>query len=280
MWSIGALLKFLFRSRRRFSLRGCIVLALAVGVLLGNAPLVHAQTTSEPEETISTDRPAVADSSVVVPKGALQFENGLLVTGAQGQSIVDFTETSVRFGLLGKTELRLGVPDYFHNLPAGTGTTSGFGDMSIGVKQQFGTFYGKFDISAAVFLSFPTGASGVSSHGYDPGLQVPWSYKLSENWTAGGQLASYWPTIAGKHTYTGETTFFIDRQLTKPWDAFVEYAGDFPQRGGPRNLLHFGSSYKLAPRHQIDVHVGVGLSGAAPDHFVGIGYSFLFHVAR
>ncbi|HXY26549.1 MAG TPA: transporter [Candidatus Acidoferrum sp.] len=264
----------------RFLLWARIVIAFSAGVLFENGPLVHAQTTTEPEETISTDRPAVADSSVVVPKGALQFENGLLVTGAQGQSIVDFTETSVRFGLLNKTELRLGVPDYFHNLPAGTGTTSGFGDMSVGVKQQFGTFYGKFDISAVVFLSFPTGASSVSSHGYDPGLQVPWSYKLSENWTAGGQLASYWPTTAGKHTYTGETTFFIDRQLTKPWDAFLEYAGDFPQRGSPRNLLHFGSSYKLAPRHQIDVHVGVGLSGTAPDHFVGIGYSFLFHVAR
>ena len=32
---------------------------------------------------------------------------------------------------------------------------------------------------------------------------------------------------------TGETTFLIDRQLTKTWDAFVEYAGDFAEQGGP-----------------------------------------------
>lgn len=92
----------------------------------------------------------------------------------------------------------------------------------------------------------------------------------------GGQAAFYWPTLAGKHNFTGETTFFFDRQLTKPWDAFVEYAGDFPQRGGSRQLLHFGTSYKLAPHHQIDFHVAAGISRAAPSAFVGFGYSFLF----
>ena len=60
----------------------------------------------------------------------------------------------------------------------------------------------------------------------------------------------------------------------------IKDAGDFPERGGTRHLLHFGSAYKLAPRQQIDLHVGVGLSGAAPDHFVGIGYSFFFQLAR
>ena len=131
-----------------------------------------------------------------------------------------------------------------------------------------------------IFLSFPARAQAISSHGYDPGLQLPWTYRLSRNWSAGGQLASYWPTIAGKHTFTGKPTFPIDGQLTKPWDAFVEYAGDFPQRGGPRHPPHFGSAYKLALRNQIDFHVAVGLSRAAANSFVGVGYSFPFRAAR
>jgi hypothetical protein len=73
---------------------------------------------------------------------------------------------------------------------------------------------------------------------------------------------------------TGETTFLIDRQLTKSVDAFVEYAGDFAQRGGPRHLVHFGAAYKPTPHQQLDVHFGVGLSSAAVDHFIGVGYSF------
>lgn len=253
----------------------CFLLTLLALIFWRAAPL-HSQAASDAQVVISTDRPSIANSSVVVPQGGLQFENGLLVTHAQAQFTLDLPETSVRYGLLAKTELRLTVPDFYYHLPSGSGTTSGFGDLAVGAKRQIGPLFGGFNLSAIFFLSFPTGADAISSHGYDPALQLPWSRALSSNWTLGGQAAFYWPTLAGTHNFTGETTFYLDRQLTKPWDAFVEYAGDFPERGGSRQLLHFGTSYKLAPRHQIDFHVGVGLSRAAPDAFLGFGYSFLF----
>jgi hypothetical protein len=239
-----------------------------------------AQTASSSGPTISTDRPSVANSSVVVPKGYLQAENGLLVTDTQGQYFLDLPETALRFGLFGKTELRLFVPDYFHSLMNDTASISGFGDMGIGVKQQLALTRENFKLSVILFLSLPTGAKALSSHGYDPGLQLPWSRQVSKKWTASGQVAFYWPTQVSKHNFTGETTFVLDRQLTRPWDAFVEYAGDFPQRGGTRQLLHFGSAYKLAPRHQIDFQIAAGLSRAAPETFVGVGYSFLFRLAK
>lgn len=249
-------------------------LVLFALVLLQAFPL-HAQAVPDSEVIISTDRPSVANSSVVVPQGGLQFENGLLVTHTQGQFVLDLPETSVRYGLFSKTELRLTVPDYFYNLPDGSAAVSGFGDLALGLKQQLGPLPGHFNLSAIFYLSFPTGAGAISSHGYDPALQLPWSRPLSENWTLAGQVAFYWPTLAGSHNFTGETTFFLDRRLTKPWDAFIEYAGDFPERGGSRQILHFGTSYKLAPHHQIDFHVAVGLTRAAPDSFIGVGYSFL-----
>jgi hypothetical protein len=152
--------------------------------------------------------------------------------------------------------------------------------MAIGVKQQLGPTSDNLNLAAILFLSFPTGASAISSHGYDPGLQLPWSRQLSANWTASGQAVFYWPTLAGRRNFTGEITFVLDRQLTRPWDVFVEYAGDFPERSGSRQLLHFGSSFKLTPRQQIDFQVAAGLSPAAPNLFVGAGYSFLFRVAK
>jgi hypothetical protein len=78
---------------------------------------------------------------------------------------------------------------------------------------------------------------------------------------------------------TGESTFVLDRQLTKRWDTFVEYAGDFPELGSPRHLLHFGTAYRPAPQHQLDLHFGVGLAAAAND-FIGAGYSFRFQAIR
>jgi hypothetical protein len=225
---------------------------------------------------MATDRPAVTNSSVVVPVGSLQVENGFLETGSQGQSILDGPESLVRFGIAKRTELRFTMPNYFHNLSGG----SGFGDFAFGVKEQLGPTPGKFDVSAILFLSFPTGANGVSSAGFDPGLQIPWSRALSASWTAAGMFSVYWPTQSGTRNVTGESTFLLDRQLTKPWDAFVEYAGDFPEVGGPRHLLHFGTALKITQQQQIDFHVGVGLSSAAMDYLVGIGYSFRFQAVR
>jgi hypothetical protein len=222
---------------------------------------------------------------VVVPKGSFQAENGILITSDQGQRSIDGPETSLRFGITGNTQLRFSVPDYYHDLVSTNGIGSGFGDLTVGMKQQLGPA-GGFDVSVIIFLSNPTGASAVSSHGYDPGLQLPWSRKLSDKWSAAGQFALYWPTQPDGSTQrnvrnlTGESTFLLDLQLTKPADAFIEYAGDFSQRGGPRHLLHFGTAYKITPRNQLDVHYGIGLSSAAINHFIGFGYSFRFQAIR
>jgi len=56
---------------------------------------------------IATDRPAVTDSSVDVPPGSLQAENGFAETVSQGQRAFDGPETLLRFGVASKTELRL-----------------------------------------------------------------------------------------------------------------------------------------------------------------------------
>jgi len=229
---------------------------------------------------IVTDRPAVTASSLVVPQGCLQFENGVQVTDSAGRNTFDGPETLIRFGIASRTELRFTAPDYYYPVASAGANASGFGDTALGVKQQLSHTSGGFDLSAIVYVSFPSGAQAISSHGYDPALQAPWSQKLSANWTAAGMLSIYGATQGGSRNATGEFTLLVDRQLTAPWDAFLEYAGDFPQRGGPRHLLHFGTAYKLAPRHQLDFHLGVGLSSAAPDHFVAVGYSFVFQAFR
>jgi len=225
--------------------------------------------------SIATDRPSVTDSSVVVPFGSLQLENGFTAAAALDQQTLDGPETLLRFGVASKTELRFSVPDYFGVL----GTTSGFGDLAFGVKQQLGPAAG-FDISLVLTLSAPAGARAFSSHGYDPSVQLPWSRALSSKWTAAGMLSTYWPTQGNRRNVTGESTFLIARQLTTQWDAFAEYAGDFPERGGPRHLTHFGTSYRPTARQQLDLHVGIGLSSAAVDHFVGFGYSFRLQAIR
>ena len=256
--------------------------ALLVILFVGLVPLRGQQQPSSADSPppITTDRPSFTNSSIVVPPGSFQAENGLLVTNNQGQNILDAPETLVRIGVATRTELRLTIPNYYENLSSGGGQGSGFSDMAIGAKQQLGPTRGGFDVSATVFLSLPTGAARVSSGGYDPGLQVAWSRGLNSKWTAAGMFSLYAPTQSRTRNVTGESTILVDRQLMGPWDAFIEYVGDFPESGGSRQLLNFGTSLKVAKRQQIDFHFGVGLTPAAVDHFIGIGYSFRFRLTR
>lgn len=232
---------------------------------------------SDAQSTITTDRPQFTSSSIVVPCGSLQFENGFLVTGNGGQQTTDFPETSVRFGVLRKTELRLGVPDYFYNYDSASGFTNGFGDMSVGFKQQLGPV-AKFDVSLIPSVSLPSGANLISSHGYDPTIQLPWSRGLSKNWTAAGMFSVSWLTQSSRRNRTGQASMYFDRQLTAPWDAYVEYSGSFPERGGPQNFINSGTAYKLSPNQQLDFHVIFGLSAVTPSYQIGLGYSFRLQV--
>jgi hypothetical protein len=256
-----------------------LFLAVIVGTL---APQAEAQTCgANAQSPIATDRPAITSSSIVVPCGSLQFENGFQDNGNGGPQIFDFPETWVRLGIASKTELRFEVPDYFYsNNDFAPAFGNGFGDLSLGFKQQLGPARGGFDISLISSLSFPTGANLISSHGYDPTVQLPWSRSLTKHWTVAGMFSVMWPTEGRRRNLTGQSSVDFDRQLTKRWDAYVEYSGSFPQRGGPQNVIDFGTAYKITLHQQLDFHCNFGLSGATPDHSIGFGYSVRFQVFR
>lgn len=267
-------------ARLRECVHLCKQLAIAGICLLGMLPattLLHGQDqsgTGSSQSTITTDRPAVTDSSLVVPRSELLFENGFAETGAERQRSFDFPETLARFGLTSRLELRLAVPDYFQNFNMGRGFASGWGDLGLGVKQQLISATEGLDASLIVMLSFPTGADAISSHGYDPQFLLPWSHPISKNWTAAGMFALLWPTQGRARNLTGQPSFLLDRQNTNRWDTFIEYAGDFPQRGTPQHLLHLGTAFKITSNQQVDFHAGFRLSSAAVGHFIGFGYSF------
>jgi hypothetical protein len=151
-----------------------IVLCLALPDLV-EAELRDARTPAGSESAteasdtipaIATDRPDVTDAATVVPRGSLLVENGVTFTRDHGQPLLDGTQSLIRFGVTPRTELRLGVPDYAAALGS-TPDASGFGDSSVGFKQQLGPLLGQVELAVIAGVSLPTGARGVSSGGYD-----------------------------------------------------------------------------------------------------------------
>jgi hypothetical protein len=199
-------------------------LALTFFVLGG---ISHAQSlpgTTDAE--IVTDRPDITESSIVVPKGRLQLENGLTWTSDRGGQAFDLSETLIRAGVSTRTEIRIVVPNYLESLsrPA---SASGFGDLALGMKHQLGPLPGGIDLSVIVALSLPTGAARISSHGLDPFVKFPWSKDLAAGWSIGGMQSVFFYTQDGRRNPMWEPTLYIEKKITKPWDVFVEYAGDF-----------------------------------------------------
>ena len=155
-----------------------LFLSMMVGI---RVPQASAQTCgANAQSPISTGRPQISSSSIVVPCGSLQFENGFQETGNGGQQSYDLPETLIRFGIANKTELRLTAPDYFFNTSTASGLATGLGDLIVGFKQQIGPTRGRFNLSLIPSVSLPTGASAISSHGYDPTVQLPWSHPLGK----------------------------------------------------------------------------------------------------
>ncbi|HEY2676012.1 MAG TPA: transporter [Steroidobacteraceae bacterium] len=120
-------------------------------------------TDSDP---ISTDRPNTVNSTVVVPAGSLQVENGVTWTQRERSQVLDGTETLMRLGLVRCTEFQLLVPNYDWSF--GRRAASGFENVGLAFKHQFDPLPGGFELAVAAGLEFPSGASAVSGPGYNP----------------------------------------------------------------------------------------------------------------
>ena len=243
----------------------------AAVLIIGASGAFAADSCPTSASEISTDRPDVTNSSRVVPYGSLQAENGVDWTVRQGSNVVSGTTTRLRLGVAQCTEVLADVPTYFYSLngPA----SSGFSDFVVSIKRELPVPFG-FHLSATGGLGFPTGASKISSHGYDPYIQFPWSRRLTDDWSLQGMFTVTWFTSQHTSNPTFEPTLSLERDLGPTRDLFVEYVGDYPNHARPAQILDGGGSWRVTRLQQLDFHVGFGLNSSSPDHFFGIGYSF------
>ena len=226
------------------------------------------------ETDIATDRPDVTNSSLVVPHGSVQVENGINWTSRQSATVIDGSNSRVRFGVAQCTEVLFDLPNYFRPLrgPA----PAGFSDFSPALKRQLGHLPGDIELSPTVGLEVPTGTSRIPGSGYGAYVQFPWSKEIGEGWGLSGMVTGF--SIPGEPTNnpTFESTFAVERQVGSRGDFFAEYAADYPHRGVSTQIFDSGGAFRITPTQQIDIRAGVGLNRAAPDFLFGFGYSFRF----
>jgi hypothetical protein len=93
------------------------------------------------KDEIITDRPDVTNSSVVIPAGSLQIENGVNLSARDGDRLIDGTNTRLRFGIANCFEFLLDTPTYSANVS--NPKNSGFSDVAPALKWQISPVPGK-----------------------------------------------------------------------------------------------------------------------------------------
>jgi outer membrane putative beta-barrel porin/alpha-amylase len=196
---------------------------LAAASLAGIDSALAAECT-QPDSPIETDRPDVTNSSVVVPVGSLQNENGVDTSRDHGASILSGTNSRWRLGIAPCLEALVDLPTYVTTL-RGTGPF-GFGDVAPAVKWQISPLPGKFDLSLTAGVALPTGATAVSGPGVQPYLQMPWSFALGSGWAVTGMETDFFaPASDVKFSY--QSTLVIEKEFAERSFLFVEYVGNF-----------------------------------------------------
>jgi hypothetical protein len=250
----------------RISLVLLFTVASAIGARADGCPTAT--------DEIATDRPDVTNSSVVVPLGSFQSENGVNLSSRNGSQIIDGTNTRWRVGIASCLELLVDLPTY--STPVRGSGSSGFSDVSPAIKWQISPTPGKFDSSVVVGVGLPTGTVDIAGRGAQPYLQTPWSWELNGGWGVSGMLTEFFRPSDAVIPRITEATFAIEKDVTDKTSLFVEYVGDYAERASPSQLLNSGGLYRLSPTQQIDFHIAFGLDHNAPSYSVGVGYSFRF----
>ena len=249
-------------------------LAALIGLSLSAfaASAAAAEQCPQKDSPIDTDRPDVTNSSVVVPQGSFQSENGINFSQRDGDHVFDGTDSRLRWGVAPCLEILVDIPTYFAALRAPM--NSGFTDVVPAIKWQISPLPGKIDLSATLGAGLPTGTKAIAGPGVQPYVQLPWSWQLSGGWSISGMLTNFFTPVDPTNKITTEATFVLEREFAERAFLFIEYVGDYHVHGGPSYLFNSGGGYRITPTQQIDFHIGVGLNDNAPAYIFGMGYSF------
>ena len=218
-------------------------------------------------QPIDTDRPDVTNSSVVVPLGSMQVENGVNWAVHQAVQLLDGSETRIRVGAFHCGEVLVDLPNYIRSID---GSSSEFSTLVISAKRQLFVQSPSFSLSVAAGVGVPGRGIGSADRGYSPYIQFPWSRSIGDEWSVNGMATVTWSTVA-KTLF--EPTLVIEREFGRRGDLFAEYIGDYSNQERPSQIIDVGGGWHLTSTQQLDFHLGFGLTQSAPHHYVGIGYS-------
>ena len=237
---------------------------------------------------ISTDRPGLGFSPLVVTQGTLQVEagvpkaarlNGPEVRGVSSSLTVYSFPVALRYGLTETVELRAGTPSLYDvvsvsiDTPAGSDGDSegdaGLDVVEVGAKIQLATNGPTVAVIPSVLV--PTTEAGDLA----AVARVVAGFALTERVGLTAVLGGSVTDAEPDTRVVAEAVAVIGTALSDALSIYGE-VGAFPQDGATPVLAGGGLLFLASPDVQLDASFDVGLTDEAADLLFGAGISFRF----
>lgn len=251
--------------------------------LLITATCLHAQV-----DKIDTDRPDQTESAFTVPAGWLQGELGLVKERTFNSPPFILNSWTLptlltRFGLSTRFELRI-ITEYERrgNNKRFYKDTIGFLAPYIGFK--FNLVKAKGIIPQISLISHVglnrLGSKYTNSHGsfFAPNFRFTLQNSITENFAIGYNFGAEWDDTHEPPAWL--YTFAPGMNLGEKWYAYIEAFGFFRKNEPAEHNVDAGIAYYMNDNIKVDASAGIGISKAAPDNYVSVGFSFRFKTIK
>lgn len=238
------------------------------------------------------DRPGRLTPACIVDAGHLQIETAAIdftheATATDVTDTVAVGNTLLRYGVTQHLELLANSTPYVdartRTFGGGFATTSGIGDVTLGVKQSlFNPDGKKFSLAVQPFVILPTAKAALGVGSTVVGVIVPVTIALPADFALGLSPEVDRVANAGARGHHASYTMIggVSRQFGT-FDAGVELAGvhdDDPGGRTTKATLDVFAAYipKAHPNLQFDAAAYVGLNHDTPDVEILVGVSHRF----
>lgn len=237
-------------------------------------PVVAAAQEAKPGDPIHPGRADFVESPRIVPVGSVQLEFGVNRWGrtSDKRPRTELDETTIRYGLFPRAELRIDLPSYSLSDDPGS---RGWGDTRLYAIVSVGKVAG-FDIGYSPAITFPSGTVGVGDGLVQPELYLLLRREVGNDLSFGGTFGSTYARRDGEDVSASRAAVNLRQSIGWRTDVFVEYAGFYNPQQRPRNFAHVGLIYRVSNDAAFDIHTALGLNRGSEQGLLSVGYSVRF----
>lgn len=251
-----------------------MIRVLAILLALAVAPAAAQEV-----RPLATDRPDRTESPYAVPQGYWQVEVDLAtltrdrVDGVRTDTL-SLAPLNLKRGIAHDTDVQLIVAPYVRQREGGR-TIDGIGDVTVRLKQNLiGDDGGDWALAVMPFVTLPTARAALGAEGVEGGVIVPVSVDLAEGVSLGAMTEVDAVREDGRYRAIFVNSATLGVKLAETVGSYAEV---YTERGRDWIVTgDVGLTWQTSEVTQLDAGVNLGLSDAAEDVTLFVGFSRRF----